>query len=124
MDNLIYGLEHNARSLTTLNNTENVNFLVGTQKINGANQIHLISLDEKNKITAKIFTHNEEIWKLTSSANENLIASIYTSLPKGNETLSRKCKILRIPEISDDEEPKETYEFDSVEVLSELMGIF
>lgn len=124
MDNLIYGLEHNARSLTTLNNTENVNFLVGTQKINGANQIHLISLDEKNKITAKVFAHNEEIWKLTSSANESLVASIYTSLPRGNETLSRKCKIMRIPEIADDEEPKETYEFDSIEVLSEYMGIF
>lgn len=120
MDNLIYGLEHNSRSLTTLNNTEYVNFLVGTQQINGSNQIHLISLDEKNKIHAKIFSHEEEIWKLTSSANENLIASIYTSQPRGNEGLSKKCKIMKIPDFQeDDDEAKETYEFESIEVLSE-----
>lgn len=123
MDNLIYGLEHNARALTTLNNTEHVNFLVGTQKISGSNQIHFISLDETNKITAKVFAHAEEIWKLTSSVNESLIASIFTSLPRGNETLSRKCRIMRIPEISDDDEAKETYEFESVDVLSKLAGI-
>lgn len=120
MDSLIYGLEHNARSLTTLNNTENVNFLVGTQQINGSNQIHLISLDERNKIHAKIFSHEEEIWKLTSSDNENLIASIFTSQPKGNETLSKKCKIMRIPDLQDDDEAKETHDFESVEVLSKL----
>lgn len=78
MENIIYGLEFNARSLTTSQqDADEVRFFIGTQIINGKNQIHQIELDESNKLHSKIFSHDlGEIWKLTSCPNDKLIASV------------------------------------------------
>lgn len=77
MENIIYGLEFNARSLTTQQDSEDIIFFIGTQIINGKNQIHMIEVDEENKLHAKIFSHESgEIWKLTSDPNDKLIASV------------------------------------------------
>lgn len=77
MENIIYGLEFNARSLTTQQDAEEIRFFIGTQIINGKNQIHMIEVDEENKLQAKIFPHDQgEIWKLTSCPNDKLIASV------------------------------------------------
>lgn len=78
MENIIYGLEFNARSLTTQQDAEEIRFFVGTQIINGKNQIHMVEVDEENnKLHAKIFSHDfGEIWKLTSCPNDKLIASV------------------------------------------------
>lgn len=79
MENIIYGLEFNARTLTTQQDAEEIRFFVGTQIINGKNnQIHLIEVDEEtNKLHAKVFAHDYgEIWKLTSCPNDKLIASV------------------------------------------------
>lgn len=77
MENIIYGLEFNARSLTTQQDAEEIRFFIGTQIINGKNQIHMIELDDNNKLHAKIFAHDfGEIWKLTSCPNDKLIASV------------------------------------------------
>lgn len=78
MENIIYGLEFNARSLTSQQDAEEIRFFVGTQIINGKNQIHMIEVDEENnKLHAKIFSHDHgEIWKLASCPNEKLLASV------------------------------------------------
>lgn len=79
MENIIYGLEFNARSLTTQQDAEEIRFFIGTQIINGTkNQIHMVEVDEENnKLHAKIFSHDfGEIWKLTSCPNDKLIASV------------------------------------------------
>lgn len=78
MESIIYGLEFNARSLTTQQDAEEIRFFIGTQILNQKNQIHMIELDEENnKLHAKIFPHDfGEIWKLTSSPNDKLIASV------------------------------------------------
>jgi hypothetical protein len=78
MENIIYGLEFNARSLTTQQDAEEIRFFVGTQIINGKNQIHQIEVDEENnKLHSKIFSHDlGEIWKLSSCPNEKLLASV------------------------------------------------
>jgi hypothetical protein len=119
MDNLIYGIEYNTRSLTTLSCIESVNFLVGTQRISGQNQIHYVSLDEENKLKSKIFPHEDEIWKLSSNPCENGIIASISQSKTNNEIFSKKCSILKIPnEIFSDENCEENLKFESTELLS------
>lgn len=121
MDNLIYGLEYNTRSLTTLSCTESVNFLVGTQKNSGQNQIHYISLDEDNKLKAKIFPHEDEIWGMSCNPCENEIMSSISQSKSSNDIFTKKCSILKLPnEIFSEDNSEEMFEFESCEVLSKF----
>lgn len=115
MDNLIYGINgFQTRSLVAQENAEEIRFFVGTQVLNQKNQIHLLELDDSEKIKSKIFEHDEgEIWKLTSSPNEGFLASVYSN------NLSMKTAILKIPDniFDDDNSQKEMLKFDNIEVL-------
>lgn len=77
MESIIYGLEFNSRSLTTQQDSDEIRFFIGTQIINGKNQIHSVEIDDNNKLHAKVFSHDfGEIWKLTSCPNDKLLASM------------------------------------------------
>lgn len=109
---LIYGINgFQTRSLIAQDNAEEVRFLVGTQVINQKNQIHLLELDDGEKIKSKIFSHDGEIWKLSSCPNESFLASVYSS------NLSMKTAIMKIPENPFDEQEQDILEFENVEIL-------
>lgn len=77
MESIIYGLEFNSRSLTTQQDADEIRFFIGTHIINGKNQIHELELTDENKTKSRIFSHDlGEIWKLSSSANDSLLASV------------------------------------------------
>lgn len=78
MDSIIYGLEFQSRSLVAQQDSEEICFFTGTQIINGKNFIHQLELDEtSNKLHATVFAHDHgEVWKLTSSPHDKLIASV------------------------------------------------
>jgi WD40 repeat protein len=113
MDNqIIYGIEFQVRSLVSQQDAEEIRFFVGTQIINNTNQIHLLEVDDENKLKTKVFLHEEgEIWKLTSSPTDKLLASVYS-----NNTLM-KTSILTIPENIFDDPQQENLKFANVEVL-------
>lgn len=126
MESLIYGLEYNSRSLTSQQDSEEIRFFVGTQIINGKNQIHLIDIEEEtNRLTTKIFNHNQgEIWSLSSSCNDRLIASVYTSAHKRSSELVKQSAILRIPDTAELMDPsKEILDFADVEVKDFLQMV-
>lgn len=114
MDNLIYGINgFQTRSLVAQENAEEIRFFVGTQVLNQTNQIHLLELDDDgDKIKSKIFSHEGEIWKLRSSANDSLLATVYS------DNLSMKTAIMKIPDnIFDNPEEKEKLEFENIEII-------
>lgn len=113
-NDLIYGVcgGFQTRSLVSQQNSEEIRFFVGTQVLNQKNQIHLIQLDDDNeKLKSKIFSHEGEVWKLSSSPNANLLASVYSS------NLIMKTALLKIPESIFDDSQNEIIEFDETEVL-------
>jgi hypothetical protein len=117
MESLIYGLECNARSLTAQHDSDEIRFFIGTQIINGKNQIHMVDLqEESNRLSTKIFNHNQgEIWSLSSSCNDRVIASVFTSAHR--QKLIMQSAIMKIPEPSELMDPtKEVLEFADVEV--------
>lgn len=113
MENLIYGVNgYQTRSLVAQQDCEEIRFFVGTQVINQKNQIHLLELDDEGeKIKSKIFSHDGEIWKLTSCPNDQLLASV------NSINLSMKTSILKIPDNIFNDSQQEILEFDQVEEL-------
>ena len=77
----IYGLEFQARSLTSQAAEQDaIRFLVGTQSLRSENQVHLIDFDEENNVINKnVFLHTEgEIWDISSSPlDKNILATCY-----------------------------------------------
>ena len=77
----IYGLEFQARSLTSQTaEPDAIRFLVGTQSLRSENQVHLIDFDEENNLIHKnVFLHSEgEIWNISSSPlDKNILATCY-----------------------------------------------
>lgn len=117
MDNLIYGINgFQTRSLVAQENAEEIRFFVGTQVLNQTNQIHLLELDDDGeKIKSKIFSHDGgEIWKLCSSPNDSLLATVYSN------NLSMKTAIIKIPDNIFDDPEKEILEFENKEVILEV----
>jgi WD40 repeat protein len=92
---------------------EEIRFFIGTQIINGNNQIHLLEVnDDNNQLKNKIFAHNQgEIWKLISCPTESLLASVYS------HNCVMKTDILKIPERIFDGPTKDVMEFADVENL-------
>ncbi|KAG5676495.1 hypothetical protein PVAND_006326 [Polypedilum vanderplanki] len=113
MENIIYGLEFQARSLVSQQDAEEIRFFIGTQIINGKNQIHLLEVDDdNNKLKTKAFSHDQgEIWRLTSCPTEKLLASVYSS------NLVMRTSILKIPDRIFDNPEIENLEFEDIEVL-------
>jgi WD40 repeat protein len=114
-NNLIYGLNgFQTRSLAAQQDSEEIRFFIGTQGINQKNQIHLLEVDDEGEeLKSKIFSHDGEIWKLTTCPNDKLLASVYSSSPN-----SMKTCILKIPnEIFNNDPLQEILEFEQVEVL-------
>lgn len=118
MENLIYGINgFQTRSLVAQENAEEIRFFVGTQVLNQTNQIHLLELDDDGeKIKSKIFSHSAgEIWKLRSSPNDSLLATVYSN------NLIMKTAIMKIPEnIFNNPEENELLEFENIEVIAEV----
>ncbi|XP_070503330.1 EARP-interacting protein homolog [Chironomus tepperi] len=113
MESIIYGIEFQARSLVSQQDAEEIRFFIGTQMINGKNQIHLLEVDDdNNKLKTKTFSHEQgEIWKLTSCPTDKLLASVYSS------NLVMKSAVLKIPENIFLDPSVETLDFEDVEVL-------
>lgn len=113
MESIIYGLESQARSLVSQQDAEEIRFFIGTQIINGKNQIHLLEVDDdNNKLKTKVFNHEQgEIWKLTSCPTDKLLASVYSN------NLAMKTAILKIPDQLFENPQMENLEFDDFEIL-------
>lgn len=112
-NNLIYGIQNSPiRSLVAQQDSEEIRFFVGTQVINQSNQIHLLQLDDDGeKLKSKIFSHEGEIWKLTSCPNDKLLASVYST------NLVMKSAVLKIPDEIFNDPQQEILEFEQIEVL-------
>lgn len=113
MENIIYGLEFQARSLVSQQDAEEIRFFIGTQIINGKNQIHLLEVDDdNNKLKTKIFDHEQgEIWKLTSCPTDRYIASVFSN------NLTMKTAVLKIPEHIFEDPTKDILKFSEIEIL-------
>lgn len=116
-NNLIYGINgFQTRSLVAQQDCEEIRFFIGTQVINQKNQIHLLELnDDGQKLKSKIFSHEGEIWKLTSCSSDRLLASVY------GVNLCMKTAILKIPE-EIFKKDQDFLEFEQIEVLDDIEG--
>ncbi|XP_017861389.1 PREDICTED: protein TSSC1 [Drosophila arizonae] len=98
-NNLIYGLELQARALTPQYGEGNdVCFFIATNSLKPTNQLHLLQYDEEQgTIQSKIFEHAlGEVWKLNSCPHDaHLLASVY-NVQKGAQVLSQAA-LLTLP---------------------------
>ncbi|KAI2800646.1 hypothetical protein RDWZM_009037 [Blomia tropicalis] len=98
---LIYGLDHECRSLCAqYNDSLPTRFFVGTQSLEVAsNQVHLLEYVEENDSLAKaVFKHGlGEIWHLISpSKTPNQLITCYTSNSNLNK-VENHCSLWRLP---------------------------
>lgn len=83
-------------------------------------KVHMIEFDdENNKLDPKMISHPfGEVWKLTSSPHDKLIASVYSTNKRSPDILQQTA-ILRLPETDDlDDTVKDSLEFQDAEVLN------
>lgn len=115
-NSIIYGLESQARALTSqLGENSDVRFFIATQSLKPNNQVHLIELNEDTfTLNTKVFAHPlGEVWKLNSSPHDSkLLASCY-STQKGSQ-VSMQTALLKLPDVYDENHP----EFEDTEILN------
>lgn len=80
-----------------------ISFFVGTQTLKQeANQVHLIRLDEEERVTANIFSHPfGEVWWLNSSPHDKrMLVSCYNQTAPGSpkNQVAMKAAILKTPD--------------------------
>lgn len=83
----IYGTEV-SRCVSTVGDTDDTLFVVGTQKLRGNNEVHLVAHDrDRNALVNKaVWAHHPEIWDLQFCPNDaRLLATIYNASSGGND---------------------------------------
>lgn len=98
---VIYGLEFQTRALCAqIAETEIKRFLIGTQSLKYANQIHLIEYDDDtNSVEKCIYEHKEgEVWHISAAPqNKSMFLTCYDKMNALNN-ISKKCSIWKLPE--------------------------
>lgn len=98
---IIYGLDFQTRALCAQTaETEIKRFLIGTQSLKYANQVHLIEYDdETNSIEKCIYDHKDgEVWYISASPqSKSLFFTCYDKLNTLN-SISKKCTIWQLPD--------------------------
>ncbi|XP_065565979.1 EARP-interacting protein homolog isoform X3 [Artemia franciscana] len=96
---VIYGLDAQARAITSqANDTEKVQFFVGTLSLKALNHIYVLDYDEdSNTVGKKVYSFkNGEVWGLKSlHFDQELLAVIFNSVEDSSNSL--KAGVFRIP---------------------------
>lgn len=105
----IHGLEFQARAMCPYQGDDrDISFFVGTQTLKQeTNQVHLIRLDDEERVKSNIFSHPYgEIWSLNASAhNKRLLVSCYnqTGGALKNQVVMKAALLTTPEELQDDE---------------------
>ncbi|KAF8939082.1 WD40-repeat-containing domain protein [Dissophora ornata] len=87
-----YGLRHQTRCLSAIKSNDGKSrFIIGTQELLKANEIHLLAFDEDMfEITTTIFSHPHEIWDISASKDDpDLFFTCYKEIVNGKKMQSK-----------------------------------
>ncbi|KAF9109282.1 Protein tssc1 [Mortierella sp. AM989] len=101
-----YGLRHQTRCLSAIKSNDGKSrFIIGTQELLKANEIHLLTFDEDMfEISTTIFSHPHEVWDISASKEDSdLFFTCYKQVVEG-KTIQSKATLWRMKQEQKDSE--------------------